>query len=218
MRKWYPYLLVAIAIVASVVAFTQMPERVPIHWNMRGDPDKFANRLLAVCVMPPVILLIALLLRVLPRLDPRRENYPKFQDSYDMVVNATLTLVLLVHFMMLGGSLGMPIFEGVRIIIAAAGVLLVIIGNVLPKTRPNWVFGLRTPWTVNNDRVWERSNRVGGYMLAAAGLLVIAGAFLPTPFNLIMLVVTAIIAALIALAYSYYVWKSEGHSPTAPPI
>lgn len=207
MAKRYPLFIVALAAVASAVAYTQMPERVPIHWNMQGVADQMGSRLFAVGMMPLVMLGLWLFLRYLPRLDPKQDNITKIRGTYDMTVAATMTLMLVAHLVILGGALGMSILSGLRLMIVAIGVLVMIIGNVLPRTRRNWIFGVRTWWTLSDDRVWERSNRVGGYIMTAAGVVVIGCAFLPQPAGIIMMAVCLLGAALWSVAYSYVVWR-----------
>jgi uncharacterized membrane protein len=90
-----------------------------------------------------------------------------------------------------------------------AGVLLIVIGNVLPRARPNFWFGIRTPWTLTNERVWERTHRVGGYVLVGAGILVVGAAFLPIDIAAPAAGVMAVGAALITVIYSYYAWRQE---------
>jgi len=88
-------------------------------------------------------------------------------------------------------------------------VQFIILGNVLPRARPNWWFGIRTPWTLSNDRVWVRTHRVGGYLLAGAGVVLLAGAALPGPWTFALGVVAAIAAGFGSLVYSYFAWKQE---------
>jgi uncharacterized membrane protein len=94
--------------------------------------------------------------------------------------------------------------------LALVGALFVVIGNVLPLARSNFMFGIRTPWTLSSDRVWVRTHRLGGYMMTAAGFVMIAaGLLLPAELS-IMVVVAAVASAAIAPAvYSYLTWKRE---------
>jgi uncharacterized membrane protein len=210
MRKWYPVAILVIAVIGSIVGYTRMPDVVPIHFNAKGEADGWGNRLMAVALMPGMMLLLWGMLEWLPRIDPKRANYAKFQGAYDIVINATLTLLLAMHFMIIGSALGMPVLSFKRIMPIAVGAMFLVVGNVLPRTRRNWFFGLRTPWTLSSDRVWERSNRFAGYALMIAGLLIVVAAFLPEPFGMIALMVFGSIAALSSVVYSYFVWKDEG--------
>lgn len=209
MRKWYPILVVAAAVVASAVAYARLPERVPVHWNAAGEVDRYGSRLEGVLIMPVVMVGLALLIPALPRIDPRGANYEKFKPTYHLVMNTILTFMLGVHATVLAATLGMPVDVG-RVVPIGLGVLLIVLGNVLPRTRPNWMFGIRTPWTLSSDRVWERTHRVGGYLMLAAGLLVaLTGLLSPGARSMLVVVVAVVAAALGSVAYSYVAWRQE---------
>lgn len=122
------------------------------------------RRELRPALTPALLLVIWGVLRFAPKIDPRRDNYDKFAAAYDITVAAVLALIFAIHLMMLALGLGyhLPV---ARIAPALIGALFVIIGNVMPLARSNFVFGIRTPWTLSNDRVWARTHRLAGYTL-----------------------------------------------------
>ena len=166
-RRWYPALAVAAAVALSVIAYRRLPEQVPLHWGLGGEVDRWGDRWEGAVVLPIVMLVLWGAMRFLPRIDPRGENYAKMQSTYDLLVNAVLTLLLVLHALILGVALGYEL-PMERIVPALVGVLFVVIGNVLPRARPNWWFGIRTPWTLSNDRVWTRTHRLGGYAMTVS--------------------------------------------------
>lgn len=209
MRKWYPAVIVAAAVAASAIAYARLPERVPVHWNAAGEVDRYGSRLEGVLIMPVVMLGIALLIPALPKIDPRRANYAKFQPTYHLVMNATLTFLLGVHLTILAATLGLPVDIG-RLVPIGVGLLLILLGNVLPRTRPNWMFGIRTPWTLSSDRVWVRTHRVGGYLMLGAGLVATAVGLLAAGPRGIQVMIAAVMAAAFgSVAYSYVAWRQE---------
>ena len=208
MRKWLPLWLIAADLVFAAVVYPYLPSRVPSHWNIHGQIDAYSGRLAAAVMLPVIALLTWLLLRFLPRIDPRRANYAKFAGSYDAVVLAIVALVVAIHVAVLGAGLGWPIAMD-RVVPIALGALFVVIGNVLPRARPNWWFGIRTPWTLSNDRVWEQTHRMGGYLMFGAGLLCILAGFLPAPPGIAVVAIAALAAGLGSAVYSYFVWKQE---------
>lgn len=209
MRKWYPAAIVAAAVAASLAAFGRMPERVPVHWDAAGNVDRYGSRLEGALLLPAVILLLAILIPVLPRIDPRRANYDKFRPTYHLVMNATLTLLLAIHLGALATGLGFAVPIG-RLVPAGVGILFLVLGNALPRARPNWMFGIRTPWTLSNDRVWERTHRVGGYLMFGAGLAILLSALLPAgQASFAILIGAVVVVSLGSVVYSYVAWRQE---------
>lgn len=215
LRRWYPLVLILAAAALSAAVYSRLPDRVPIHWNRQGIIDGYGPRALGVFLMPLVMAGMWVLMRALPKIDPRRANYARMQGAYDLVVNATMTVMAIIHAMiiaaMLGARVPMP-----RLMPAVIGVLLVVVGNVLPRARPNWFFGIRTPWTLSNDRVWERTHRVGGYLMVAAGFVAIALAAAPLDIGGPGIGVVAAIAAIGSVAYSYVAWRQETSRGVTP--
>jgi uncharacterized membrane protein len=208
MRKWYPWLLVGLAFGFSAAMYSKLPAEIPSHWGMQGEVNDTMPRAWGVWLMPVVLLAMAIILPRLPAIDPRRENYEKFRPSYDLVVDAVMTLIAILHGAMLGAGAGWPVHME-RIAPLLVGVMFVVIGNVMPRARPNWLFGIRTPWTLTNDRVWERTHRVGGLLFVIAGILLAIAAFaVPTTFIPVM-VVCVTTAAIVPVVYSYFAWRQE---------
>lgn len=208
MRKWYPVLLVAIATIASIIVYPKLPDRVPTHFDIRSNPNAYGPKWVPTVIFPVMILALWGLMRGLPKIDPRRANYARMQDTYDLVVNVILTMSAALHLLILAGTMGSPV-PFVRLMPAVIGVAFIAIGNLLPRAKSNWWFGIRTPWTLSNDRVWERTHRVGGYVMSATGVLAIISAFFTSPIALIAFIVLALAMSLGLLAYSYFAWKQE---------
>ena len=208
MRKWLAPVIMLLTIAFTVSVYSRLPDRVPVHWGLRGDVDRYGPRAEAAFLMPLAMIGLWLLLRFLPRIDPRRVNYAKFGDTYDLVVNSLIALFAVMHVALLGTALGWPISMA-RLVPALVGLQLLILGNALPRARPNWWFGIRTPWTLSNDRVWMRTHRVGGYLLAAAGLVLLVTAALPNAFGVTLGLTAVGVAVFGSFIYSYFAWKQE---------
>lgn len=208
MRKWIPVGLIVTAWAFSLAVFERLPERIPTHWGMSGQVDGWSGRMLGAFGVPALMLMIWGLCYWLPNIDPRRDNYAKFRGTYDVVVAAILGVMLIIHAAMLGVSLGWNVPIPV-VISLAVGMLLVVVGNLLPRARPNWFFGIRTPWTLSNDRVWDRTHRLGGRVIVVAGLIIAISGFVSPPWPGILIPVAAVGAAVVPIVYSYVVWRED---------
>lgn len=212
MRKWIPVLIVATALIASATAYPELPERMATHWNFRGEVDGWSSRSWGAWMIPVIIVFIWGLMRWIPTIDPLRDNYVKFAAAFETVMISVMLFMLLVHAMIIGGALGYPIAVG-RVMPVAVGLLFVVIGNLLPRARPNWFFGIRTPWTLSSDRVWERSHRFGGRLFVVGGLLVAMSGLVDSRWSFAILTAVVVVCALASVGYSYLEWKKEKETP-----
>lgn len=208
MRKWIAPLLIVAAFAFSVIVYSRLPDRMPMHWGLHGNVNRYGSRIEGAFLPPVLMLGLWLLLRFLPRIDPRRANYAKFADTYELFIDSTIALFAVLHVAQLGTALGWPISMQ-RLVPALVGLLFIILGNALPRARPNWWFGIRTPWTLSNDRVWMRTHRVAGYLLAAAGLVLVLAALLPSAWTFALGITAVGAAAFGSFVYSYFAWKQE---------
>ena len=212
MRRWLPVFLLAGTVAFSLVVYSRLPERVPVHWGLSGEPDRYGGRLEGAFLVPAIMALVFALMRWLPSVDPRRANIAKFRDSYDLMVLVVMAFFAVIHVLVLGVSLGWAV-DITTVVLAGVGVLFVILGNMLPRARSNFMFGIRTPWTLSSDSVWTRTHRVGGYAMVAGGLVTIAAAFVGPPLGITIAFASLMVAGLATIVYSYILWARERGGP-----
>jgi uncharacterized membrane protein len=173
-----------------------------------GQPNGYSSRLLATVLLPVMILALRGLAGLLPRIDPKGENYQKFSGTYWLILNGVMLFTGLVHVAVLAYGLGAPIRMD-RVVSAGVGVLLMIVGNYLTRVQPNWFVGIRTPWTLSSESVWRRTHRAGGRLMAGGGALMAVAAFLPAGPHLTVFFATLVLVAVVPLVLSYVWWKRE---------
>lgn len=201
-------LVVLGAVVVSLATWSRVPERAPVHWNLAGEVDRYGGRAEVLLLMPAMMVFLWLLMRFLPRIDPRRANFAKMAGTYELVITLTLLLLFVLHGALIAVALGYPVPID-RLVPALVGVTFLVLGNVLPRARPNWWFGVRTPWTMSNDRVWTRTHRVAGYTFIIAGLGLLVLPFVGNVAVRGVVLAASLIAALVPVLYSYIAWRQE---------
>lgn len=204
-------LLVVLAFAASAMVWSRLPAEMPVHWNLAGEADRYGSRLEGALLMPAMMLFTWVMMRTLPKIDPRRANYARMAGTYELVITITLASMLVLHGVFLAMGLGYPVAIG-TVAPLVVGVLFMALGNVLPRAKPNWWFGVRTPWTLSSDRVWARTHRVAGYTMLLAGLALVAIAFIPGEEAKLALLVAAGLTAFVPVVYSYVAWRQENPS------
>lgn len=194
-------------IVASAVLYPRLPDPMPIHWNAAGVPDDFASRPLAAFLLPAVAVATYLLFLALPRIDPRGANYRRFAEAYGFL-RAALTL----FFVLLQGLILHAVIWGdgrlsTNLVLIGVAVLFIVIGYYMPRFRSNWFVGIRTPWTLSDERVWQRTHWLGGRVFMLMGAIMLIGLLLPAGWFVYLVMVTAIVGGLVPVVYSYLLFR-----------
>jgi uncharacterized membrane protein len=219
MRKWIPVLLIVIAFAASAAVYDSLPDPMPTHWDMSGEVDGWTSLPWGAFLLPAMLVAMLAIFHVLPRIDPRKANYAKFQGSYEILIITIMTFMVAVHLLVLANARGSNISME-RLIPIGVGVLFMVIGNLLPRTRPNWCVGIRTPWTLSSDRVWERTHRFGGHLFVATGLILLLTAAFAPAFTMQVLIGCSVALSLGVLAGSYLIWRRDPdrNKPASPSV
>ena len=203
--------LVVAMLAVSAWAWPQIPDaaQVPIHWGLDGEVDGYAPKAVGLLVLPAIGAGMLALLALIPRIEPRRENLQRSGSAYVAVGITVMAFEAAIHFVIVLVAVGNDV-DLASVAIVGAGAMFLVIGNFLGKTRSNWFFGIRTPWTLSSERSWSRTHRVGGWVFVAVGLVVIMGAVLGGPQVALWLMLGSLLAGPIGLvAYSYLVWRDD---------
>ncbi|NHN40999.1 DUF1648 domain-containing protein [Halorubellus sp. JP-L1] len=198
--------LVAVAAVASVLALPDLPERTAIHWGPGGSPDDFASPAFAAAFVPALMVVVLALFEGLPRVDPLKENFEEFAGVYDALVLATLGFLAGVHGLVLAFNLGYGVPMDVAVAVGVGG-LYVVLGAVLHRVQRNWAVGVRTPWTLSDDVVWERTHDRAGSAFVVAGVASVAAALAVPEYATLVVVASAVVVAVAVSAYSYVLYR-----------
>jgi uncharacterized membrane protein len=216
-NRWFAPLVIAAMSMFGFAIYNQLPATVPIHWNISGDVDGTAPRLVGVLLPPIVALLIWALLFVAPRIDPRRESYARFEPTFVRFTNALVLFFALLHVATLLYAAGWNIGI-VQVVQVGIGALFVVLGNELGRVQPNWTIGIRTPWTLANDEVWRRTHRLGGRAFVLVGLAMIGFSLLLPQAAAGVLSAFVLSVALVAIVgYSFLLWRMRDCCVRAQP-
>lgn len=207
-RETPHWLVIAAMFVASTLAWGDVTGPVPVHWNIRGEVDGYGSRMEALLLVPAIALGMYLLLLLLPRIDPARANYASFTGPYALMRAALTASMAGMHALVLATALGYAVDAG-RWIPVGVGALLVVLGNILGKVRPNYFVGIRTPWTLSSARSWEKTHRAGGRLFVAVGIALATAAIIGAPRLLVGVMILGGGALLWLVYYSWAEWRAD---------
>jgi len=203
--------LVILMTLAGWACLTRLPAgaQIATHFALDGTPNAYQPARHGVFLLPAVAALVWLVMAVVPVIDPRG-NIGRAPTAYRIMWTAVTGLLAVFQAMILSVALGAHA-PGSGFGIVCLGAVLATMGNQLGKLRPNFFIGIRTPWTLSSDAVWDQTHRLGGFTCVAAGLVMIgAGLVIPNPRVMLPLAASAMTTALLVpMAWSYKLWRDE---------
>ncbi|MEM5812412.1 MAG: SdpI family protein [Candidatus Aenigmatarchaeota archaeon] len=209
MRKLQYLSLGIFLLLAFAVAWLYflLPEIIVTHWNFQGKPDGFMSKEFFSAFFLSLALGIYGLLLVIPKIDPLRKNIKKFIIYYDGMVVLSAGFMLYIYLIVAASNIGLGI-DTAKAIIPCVSSLLFYVGFLCTKSKRNWFIGIRTPWTLSSDKVWEKTNRLGGRLLEAYSIVFLLGFFVSQDFFILLLFVLILIF-IFTTVYSYFEYRKE---------
>jgi len=199
--------IIAASFLLSMLAYPYLPEMVASHWNAKGEVDGYLPKFWGAFLLPLLMVGLYLLFLAIPRIDPLKENIMQFIKYYYGFIVVMMLLMLVVHAQVILWSLGFAISPN-AILPLSIGVLFIYIGVLIGKAKRNWFIGIRTPWTLSSDAVWDKTHKIGGRLFILAGVISIVGTLLPEyAFLFILLPILAV--AFYTIVYSYFAYQNE---------
>ncbi|MDC7682607.1 SdpI family protein [Asticcacaulis sp. BYS171W] len=187
----------------SLWARTRLPDAlIATHFGPGGVTDGFMPRDEALMAGPMLAVMLTLVLWLLPYFQPKNGKVERSARIYGVAWMLTLAVVAAAHLFIVGKALGMT--ANVQGLTLLPGVLFIVLGNFLPKTRFNYIIGVRTPWTLSNERVWDRTHRLAGPVFMLTGLVMLIGAWMmPVDYQHTVILTGALGSTLILTIASY---------------
>jgi uncharacterized membrane protein len=178
-----------------------MPERVASHWDASGSVNGYMPKLFGLFLMPVISTIIFMAFLVIPRIDPLKENIAKFRSYFDLFILLLFGFLFYLHLLTIAWNLGYR-FNIIQLMAPFIGLLIYYAGVLTENAKQNWFIGVRTPWTLSSEKVWNKTNKLAGKLFKAAGILSTLGAVFPER-AIFFILVPMILAAIYPLIYSY---------------
>jgi uncharacterized membrane protein len=201
-------IILILVCVLSIFFYGYFPERVATHWGFSGEPDGYSGKAMGAFAVPIMMLLMAGLFWLLPKIDPHKEQYKNFAGSYKVIQTAVLGLLAIIYVLTGIYNLGYKIEIG-KTVGVLVGIMMIVMGKEMKNLKKNWFVGIKTPWTLSSDKVWKKTHNLGGKMFMVYGGMLVMAPFLAEVWGLLMLFGGAVMLALGTMGYSYWEYRNE---------
>src|SRR5215216_5935890 len=202
-------LMIAVATIVGIALWSQLPDSMASHWGPNDQVNGYMPKFWGVFLMPLITLGMLLLFLVVPSIDPLKANIAQFRDVFNLFVTLIVAFMLYIYALSLRWNLGHTDFGMSKAMLPALGILFIFIGYLLRKAKRNFFIGIRTPWTLSSDKVWDETHRIGSVLFMASGVLALIGSFFGGIAAFWFLFVPIISSTLITVVYSYVLYQRE---------
>ena len=216
MKKLYSILffMILILLVGTVIFLILSPDQIPVHMSFSGEVDRIGSKY-EYLVFPAIGAGLGLFFYLMAKIETKKGEESNEKILLYCAIGTILLLTVLGFYFMFrasrydGGASSEGSFGNVnQLMNVGIGVLLVVLGNIMPKARMNSMFGIRTSWSMSSDSVWQKTQRFGGIVCVICGLLMILlSLFIPGDWNMYVMIGIIAVMAIVtsAASYKYYV-------------
>jgi len=201
----FTLIIIIISFLIGIYLYNLMPDKVASHWNDKGEVNGYMIKFWGLFLMPIISFALFLMFLLIPKIDPLKKNIGKFRKQFDLFILFIIVFMLYLYALTIIWNLGNQ-FDMNKSIIPAIGLLFYYAGVLISHAKRNWFIGIRTPWTLSNDVVWDKTHKLGSILFKIAGVIAFIGLFF-SDFIIWFILIPVISFSLFTFIYSYFVYK-----------
>jgi uncharacterized membrane protein len=194
-------LLILASFVLGTYFYPKMPDKIASHWNERGEVDGYMTKFWGLFLMPFVSIGLLLLFIIIPKIDPLKVNIEKFRGYYNRFMVLLIVFFSYIHLLTVAWNLGLR-FNLLQFLTPAFAILFYYSGILVEKAKRNWFVGIRTPWTLSNEKVWDKTHKIGGKLFKIAGIIALFGIFFIN-YAIFFIIIPVLGVTFYSIIYSY---------------
>ncbi|KPJ72559.1 hypothetical protein AMJ48_03120 [Parcubacteria bacterium DG_74_1] len=177
--------IIILSFFVSAYFYPQMPDRVASHWNTQGEVDGYMSKGWGLL----------------------KENINKFRKYFDGFIILLMLFLFYIYLLTILWNIGFR-FDMGQLMIPALGILFYYCGILIENAKRNWFIGIRTPWTMSSETVWDKTHKIGGRLFKVAGVIAFFGIFFPK-LSILFVMTPVLLVTLYTLIYSYFEYQKE---------
>jgi uncharacterized membrane protein len=209
LKLFFPIVLIIISFALGIYFYPSLPEKMASHWGFSGQVDGYSSKNFGVFFLPGLLVFLLILFSVLPKTDPYKTNFSQFKKYFENFINIVFVFLIYLYSLTLVWNLGYG-FNLIQFITPGFGLIFYYAGVLMQNTKRNWFVGIRTPWTLSSEVVWEKTHKLGARLFKASGLISLLGIILPS-FALLFILAPILLVTVFILAYSYFEYQKINH-------
>jgi len=209
MKKSEMIVLVIIltSFIVGIYSYPKMTETIASHWDIQGEVNGYISKVWGLFLMPLLSLGLFLLFITIPKIDPLKQNIAKFRKYFDGFVILIILFLFYLQLLTIFWNFGFT-FNIIQFLIPAFSILFFYLGILIENSKRNWFIGIRTPWTMSSDKVWDKTHKIGGKLFKIAAIIVLIGVLFES-YAFYFMLIPIIIVVIYTAVYSYLEYKKQ---------
>jgi len=203
--------IILLSFAIGIYLYPQMPEKMASHWGIQGEVDAYMSRFWGLFLMPIVSIGLLALFVLILKIDPLKENIERFRKYFDGFMVLMIIFLFYIYLLTIFWNIGIRFNMG-QFVIPVLGILFYYVGILVENAKRNWFIGIRTPWTLSSDVVWDKTHKIGGKLFKLAGVVALLGIVFPR-HAIFFVIIPVISIAVYTLIYSYFEYQRKISSP-----
>lgn len=208
MKKYlFSAVIIVLTVLTWVFTYSFLPDNLATHWGINGNADDYSSKFNAMMTFFGIMIIQYILMVIIPKVDPKN-NYKSFMRPYMAIFNTMFAVLFIISLITILNGLGyeLPIpYLGSFVL----GAIFMVFGNFIQKVKPNFFLGIRTPWTLSNERVWKDTHRFSSKLFVLAGVIIMLTAFFPSTYKEPIIFTAAIGCIILSILSSYIIYQRQ---------
>lgn len=202
-------IMLVIATLAGLLLWNRLPDQMASHWNVSDQVDGYISKFWGVFMLPLITVAMLILFLVVPAIDPLKANIAQFREVFNVFIVLIVAFMLYVYGLSLAWNLGYNGFKMSGALLPAIGLLFIFVGFMMRQAKRNFFIGIRTPWTLSSDTVWNATHRLGAVLFMISGVLAFIGGLFGGMAAFWLMFIPIIGSTIFLLVYSYVLYQRE---------
>lgn len=194
----------------SLYFYPLLPDKIATHWGINGNVNGYMNKFWGLFLVPMISVILFLFFILIPKIDPLKNNIKEFQKQFDKFILIIFLFLFYIHGLTILWNFGQHFNMG-QAIAPGIGILFIYSGILMENVKRNYFIGIRTPWTLASENVWNKTHKLGGKLFKISGIIAVFGFIMPG-FAIYLVIIPVIFSAIYSFYYSYIEFKKEEKS------
>lgn len=191
------------------IKYSSLPSEIPVHWNSSGNVDNWSNKSF-LFIMYGIFWLVELLMLFIPKIDPKKKNYEKFEDVYNIFRILMTVFFIVIFFIIVYVPENEGFFNMGNTMYFIVSIITFVIGIFFPKIKQNYTFGIKTPWTLDDEEIWNKTHKMASPIWIIGSVIVMITSFIfKSEMVFKIFIVEIVIISTIPLVYSFILFKNK---------